>query len=78
MLFHLGRLAHGDKRIAGLTPAQWTVPRYFGGANRVSRTASAFASFHGTTRVAKSAVPFPITRCPGRNFSVAGFAVTSV
>lgn len=50
MLLHLGRLAHGDKRIAGLTPAQWTVLRYFASANRVSRTASAFASFHCTTR----------------------------
>ena len=50
MLLHLGRLAHGDKRIAGLTPAQWTLLRYFGSANRISRTASAFASFHCTTR----------------------------
>lgn len=50
MLLHLGRRAHGEKRAAGLTPAQWTALRYFGGANRVSRTASAFASFHYTTR----------------------------
>ena len=26
----------------------------------------------------KSAVPVPSTRCPGRNFSVAGFGVDSV
>ena len=50
MLLHLGRLAHGDVKVAGLTPAQWTVLRYFSSANRFSRTASAFASFHGTTR----------------------------
>ncbi len=50
VLLHLGRLAHGDVKVAGLTPAQWTVLRYFSSANRFSRTASAFASFHGTTR----------------------------
>ena len=50
MLLHLGRSAHGDVKVAGLTPAQWTVLRYFSSANRFSRTASAFASFHGTTR----------------------------
>ena len=50
MLLHLGRLAHGDVKVAGLTPAQWTVLRYFSSANRLSRTASAFASFHATTR----------------------------
>lgn len=50
MLLHLGRLAHGDVKVAGLTPAQWTVLRYLNSANRFSRIASAFASFHGTTR----------------------------
>ena len=50
MLLHLGRLAHGEVKVAGLTPAQWTVLRYFSSANRFSRTASVFASFHGTTR----------------------------
>jgi len=30
--------------------AQWAVLRYFAQANRFSRTPSAFASFHGTTR----------------------------
>ena len=50
MLFHLDRLAHGDKNIAGLTPAQWTVLGYLGSANRISRTPSAVASFHCTTR----------------------------
>ena len=36
--------------VEGLTPAQWTVLRYFARANRFSRTPSAFAAFHGTTR----------------------------
>jgi DNA-binding MarR family transcriptional regulator len=34
----------------GLTPAQWTALRYFSRANRFSRTVSAFADFHLTTR----------------------------
>ena len=50
LLFHLGRLAHGDAAAAGLTSAQWTGLRYLRGANRFSRTPSAFADFHGTTR----------------------------
>jgi len=47
ILVHLSRLANRD---TSLTAAQWTTLRYFGHANRFSRTASAFASFHGTTR----------------------------
>jgi len=50
MLLHLARLAQGEARADGLTPAQWSALRYFGRANRFSRTASAFASFHATTR----------------------------
>ena len=50
MLLHLGRIAHCDAPAAGLTAAQWTVLRYLNGANRFSRTPSAFAEFHGTTR----------------------------
>ena len=50
MLLHLGRIAHGDSTTPGLTAAQWTVLRYLSGANRFSRTPSAFAEFHGTTR----------------------------
>jgi DNA-binding MarR family transcriptional regulator len=34
----------------GLTPAQWTALRYFSRANRFSRTVSAFARFHLTTK----------------------------
>ena len=54
MLLHLGRLAHGegqdDTASAALSTAQWTALRYLSNANRISRTPSAFAKFHGTTR----------------------------
>jgi DNA-binding MarR family transcriptional regulator len=50
MLAHLGRLAYGDGFVCGLTPAQWTALRYFARANRFSRTVSAFADYHATTR----------------------------
>ncbi len=50
LIAYLGRLARGDGYVAGLTPTQWTALRYFGLANRFSRTPSAFAEFHGTTR----------------------------
>jgi DNA-binding MarR family transcriptional regulator len=46
LVLHLGRMASGE----GLTAAQWAVLRYFALANRFSRTPSAFAAFHGTTR----------------------------
>ncbi len=50
MLVHLGRAARGEDAAARLTPAQWTGLRFFARANRASRTPSAFASFHATTR----------------------------
>ena len=50
LILHLGRIASGDGLVAGLTPGQWAVLRYFARANRFSRTPSAFAAFHGTTR----------------------------
>jgi DNA-binding MarR family transcriptional regulator len=46
----LGCLTRGDGFVADLTFAQWTALRYFSRANRFSRTVSAFAQFHGTTR----------------------------
>lgn len=49
-LVHLGRAARGEDAGAALTPAQWTALRFFARANRASRTPSAFASFHATTR----------------------------
>lgn len=50
LILHLGRIASGDGLVAGLTPGQWAVLRYVARANRFSRTPSAFAAFHGTTR----------------------------
>ena len=50
LALHLGHMASGEGLVKGLTPAQWTVLRYFARANRFSRTPSAFAAFHGTTR----------------------------
>ena len=50
LILHLGCLASREALIEGLTPAQWVVLRYFARANRFSRTPSAFAAFHGTTR----------------------------
>jgi DNA-binding MarR family transcriptional regulator len=50
LVFHLGRIASGEGLVEGLTAAQWGVLRYFAQANRFSRTPSAFAAFHATTR----------------------------
>ncbi len=50
LIAQLGRIAHGEGFVGGLTPAQWSALRYFSRANRFSRTVSAFAEFHGTTR----------------------------
>ncbi len=47
---HLARLARGEGHACGLTNAQWTALRYFGRANRFSRTLLAFAAYHATTR----------------------------
>jgi len=50
LVFHVGRIASGEGLVEGLTAAQWAVLRYFAQANRFSRTPSAFAAFHATTR----------------------------
>jgi DNA-binding MarR family transcriptional regulator len=50
LVFHMGRIATGEGLVEGLTAAQWAAIRYFAQANRFSRTPSAFAAFHGTTR----------------------------
>jgi len=50
LLVQLGRAAYADCAADGLTPAQWTALRFFSRANRFSRTVSAFAEFHATTR----------------------------
>lgn len=50
LALQLGRAAYGDASADSLTPAQWMALRFFGRANRFSRTVSAFADFHSTTR----------------------------
>lgn len=50
LVFHLGRIASGEGLVEGLTVTQWSVLRYFAQANRFSRTPSACATFHATTR----------------------------
>ena len=50
LVLHLGRMASGYELVEGLTAAQWAALRYIARANRFSRTPSAFATFHGTTR----------------------------
>ncbi len=56
LIVHLGRSASLEGPGAGLTAGQWSVLRYFDRANRFSRTPSAFAAFHGTTRGTASQV----------------------
>ena len=50
LLIQIGRLAYAESGEAGLTPTQWMALRYFARANRFSRTVSAFADYHATTR----------------------------
>jgi len=50
LLIQIGRLAYAESGKAGLTPTQWMALRYFARANRFSRTVSAFADYHATTR----------------------------
>jgi DNA-binding MarR family transcriptional regulator len=50
LLLRLSRAALGEGFVEALTSAQWTALRYFSRANRFSRTVSAFAEFHATTR----------------------------
>jgi len=50
LLVYLGRAARGTDAGSNLTVGQWTAMRFFARANHLSRTPSAFASFHATTR----------------------------
>ncbi len=50
LVVQLGCLTRGEGFVANITFAQWTALRYFSSVNRFSRTVSAFAEFHGTTR----------------------------
>jgi len=56
LLVYLGRAARGSDAGSELTAVQWTAMRFFARANQVSRTPSAFASFHATTRGTASQV----------------------
>lgn len=49
-ILRVGQMVSGPGFAGGLTWAQWTALRYLARANRFSRTPSAFAAFHGTTR----------------------------
>lgn len=49
-ILRLGQMVSGPGLTDGLTRAQWTALRYLARANRFSRTPSAFAAFHGTSR----------------------------
>ena len=50
LIIQLGRSARLEDGGTTLTPAQWTALRFLSRANVTSRTPSAFASFHATTR----------------------------
>ncbi len=50
MIARLGWLSYSQGFVCGLTAAQWTALRYFARANCFSRTVSAFADYHATTR----------------------------
>ena len=50
LVLRLSRVALGEGFVEALTSAQWMALRYFSRANRFSRTVSAFAEFHATTR----------------------------
>ena len=50
LVVQLGCLTRGEGFVANITFAQWAALRYFSSVNRFSRTVSAFAEFHGTTR----------------------------
>ena len=50
LILHAANLAAGSHRAPSLSAAQWAALRFFARANDFSRTPSAFASFHGTTR----------------------------
>jgi len=50
LVVHLGRACRSEDGHSDLTAAQWTCLRFFARANASTRTPSAFASFHATTR----------------------------
>lgn len=50
IILYLGHLGRGQGSVCGLTHAQWSALRYFSKTNQFSRTVSAFADYHVTTR----------------------------
>ncbi|MCC6008521.1 MAG: winged helix-turn-helix transcriptional regulator [Rhodobacteraceae bacterium] len=50
LLVHVGRMSGSGDAGSELTAAQWTCLRFFARSNSSTRTPSAFASFHATTR----------------------------
>ena len=54
LALQLGRVAYADCRAGALTHGQSAALRFFALANRFSRTVSAFADYHATTRATAS------------------------
>jgi DNA-binding MarR family transcriptional regulator len=54
LALQLGRVAYADRCAGGLSHGQSAALRYFARANRFSRTVSAFADYHATTRATAS------------------------
>lgn len=54
LTLQLGRVVYADCCAGGLTHGQWAALRFFARANRFSRTVSAFADYHATTRATAS------------------------
>ena len=54
LTLQFGRMAYADCCAHGLTNGQWSALRFFARANRFSRTVSAFADYHATTRATAS------------------------
>lgn len=59
---HAANVAAGSHRAPSLSAAQWAALRFFARANTMSRTPSAFASFHGTTRGTASQTVKPLVQ----------------
>ena len=54
LALQLGRMVYADCCAGGLSHGQWASLRFFARANRFSRTVSAFADYHATTRATAS------------------------
>ncbi len=63
LVVHLGRACRSEDGHSDLTAAQWTCLRFFARANASTRTPSAFASFHATTRGTASQIIKSLEGC---------------